>query len=523
MVKKKTSFGPRLKACASCGEANPPRQFYCKACNQPFYSEEYFASRTCPKEEVELKLESEMTEYISPPKSLDIVVDQETVRREIYNKLVGIKVETSPMREYGAKQLKISSSGGTIDECIQVHACMSIDPQNHFIYTGGASVDGISFSGDFMAVLVDNGKVEIWKISQTKEIISEILFSNQYHVKQVRFIRHADPSDSAVGILSVVFVDRVDLFLIPNISGNLFDLTPFWSTSEIPEPFFPTCVDGRIHPFCSNQIELVMTNNTSNFVHYFRIGDGRIFQTKIFGYNDTQKRAIDDLDSSSTGMCVTWVVDNPFRFVAGYSNGQIVMYDVRDTHGPVRVLTSLAGMRRWLVELVSVGNDVFLAALQAGCVVVDWSQFQPIGGDVRTAQCFGMDAIDNIVFSAMSSGIVLSVDRTIREKIRRAMTKAIAVWTCKATRVQGGHSTDSLEEELLRRILSWDTEDVHVELFFDDKRNLGKNLKNLRASDGASNEPVIAPGRQGVPIKCLRVHGGMVAYGTQGGFVHLIG
>lgn len=551
MVKKKSSAGPRLKLCSKCEEPNPPRQFYCRQCNHPFYSDEYFASRIKSSSPIVDGPDSEGVdnEYMNPPSRSDpYSVDPSLVEANLIARLgsnepcVGTRFEN----EKKSRTITLNSKGGSLNnEILELEAgtTKSIDHGDQFIFTGADSVDAISFIGDYMAVLVDHRRVQVWSCKNALFTlmgdVELVPYSDNPVIKTVKWVQFSGQANgSIIGLLGIVLLDRVDIVSVKkNDKFNQHTFTLIWSSKIIPETYFPSNFDARVTQDGLN-IELISTNNINNFVHYFVLSPTQergtplsITQLKVFGYNDPGRRVMSEeaeiSSSIASGTCVTFFHDDMFKFATGYSNGQIVVYDKRDTHGPVSVLTSLGGLRRWLLDLVSLGDNDFLAALQAGCLISDLTSFQPIGGEVRTAQCFGIDAVGNNIFSAMSSGIVMSLDRTVRDKVRRAMTKTVALWTTSTmiNRTEIAFGSLSLEEEILRRLTRPSVyENINVELFYDDKRNLGKNIKNLRASDGASNEPEIEQGRNGLTITCLRTQRstGRVAYGTEAGFIHVL-
>lgn len=536
MVKKKgVSAGPRLKLCSQCEEPNPPRQFYCKQCNHPFYSEEYFASRSVsqPVAAVAQIPGDELRESVAVAS-----VDADMLESLLYDPIAsgrpaiaGLDSMDSPV----VANVHIFPSSEDIK--IPSKKSVRINRHHSLAFTGAsASVDSVDLLNGVLAVVVDNSRIQFWSFSS--DCIGELSFEGTW-IKQARWTRQSN-SINFLGLLAVVALDRIDLILVPASSPD--SSVVVWSTKAIPEPFFPSHVDSRIGAN-SKSVELVCCNNENNFSHFFNLSginlnNGDQFAVsvkllKVFASNDTVKRVADELSSSpSTGTCVAFIRDDRFRFAAGYTNGQISIFDLRNEHGPENTIVSLVGHRRWLVDLVSLGSEILLAAYQAGSVVLNINSdavIQPIGGEVKSAQCLGIGSIGNMVYTGMTSGVVLSVDRTLRDKIRRGMTRFVAQWETTshqpATTVVGHMGAGALENQVIQR-LTLKSHGLFTVKLFDEKAGPAKSLKLIRASDGGSNEavPKLDPSSRPLPVTCLIAdeERRIVVFGLEGGLIHIV-
>lgn len=536
MVKK--SAGPRLKICQKCEEPNPPRQFYCRNCNNPFYSEEVLNARARPKTPVDdySSRDTDPEEDVIP----NLIPDQDvvkTVLMKLAPRAGQVKSEPLPAKpSLNLRILKEKKDSEPSNIELSAGNANQWDSNNWFISTGYGSVNSVSFlSNDYLSILAENRYVQIYKIADAVTQLSEIILSDfEGTVKSVQWINHLYSPDNIeiVGLLAVVLLDRLEVHLVPKKSGGLSkDSTLLWTLKE--PGSFPSGIDAKFSKDGSF-IELIMVNNLNNFTRYFRISirdDGSLVPvlSKMYGHNDPGRRVTEDSgDISTTGTCTAFLKTNPYMFITGFSNGSMALFDVRNDSGPINVIMTLAGIRRWLVDLVPSATDpaFVLAAYQAGAVVdlTDGdSSVQPIGGDVRTAQCWGVDSLGDRVFSAMSTGVVITVDLSLREKLRRGMTGYVAAWAASATSetCRNEHLTDCLISSLSK---GKKYTSVTCRLF--EPKQFPRNLKLLKASDGASNEPPqlirgetnLSP----VPVKGLRVSpGGLVAYGTDAGIVHI--
>ena len=535
MVKK--SAGPRLKICQNCEEPNPPRQFYCRNCNNPFYSEEVLNARARPKTPVDdSSIDTDQEEDIIP----NLVPDQDIVKTVLIkfakraSQVISKPLPTKPSLNLRILKEKKDSEPSNIE--LPGGNAHQWDSSNWFISTGYGSVKSVSFlSNDYLSILAENRYVQIYQIADAVMQLSEIIMSDfEGTVKSVQWIYHLNSPESKdiVGLLAVVLLDRLEVHLVPKKSGLLSkDSTLLWTLNE--PGFFPSGIDAK---FSKDGlfIELLTVNNLNNFTRYFRLSigdDGSLVPvlSKMYGHNDPGRRVTEDSgDICTTGTCTAFLKTNPYMFITGFSNGLMALFDIRNDSGPINVIMTLAGIRRWLVDLVPSATDpaFVLAAYQAGSLVdlTDGdSSVHPIGGDVRTAQCWGVDSLGDRVFSAMSSGVVITMDLALREKLRRGMTGYVAAWAACAT--SETCRNDNLTECLISS-LSKAKKYTSVTCKLFEAKQFPRNLKHLKASDGASNEPPqlirgeanLSP----VPVMCLRLSpGGLVAYGTDAGIVHI--
>lgn len=527
MAKKKSSssFGPRLKACKQCGEANAPRQFYCKSCNTPFYSEEYMNSRISTPPSTPEEVDSGFSPNVEEGRPRKEVVEY------MLSRLSDSRVEFFPheneIDETGNFSRKIEISG-TLNKEIHVNACESIqvDHDNAIANTGGDSVQSISSNSDIIAVLIDSSKIQFWNTHA--KFLGDLKFSSSSQILKIKWIKWSS-SDKLFGLIAIVTLTNVQVHLVPRFTRE-FSLrensTLLWAS----EVYFPNNLDGRIGD--NNRIEVITSNNMNNFIHLFVLkieedNNLNLSLVKVYAYNAPGRRVSDDSESgaTSTSTCCAFL-GNRYFFYAGLSDGSILLWDMRDDHGPREVIQTLAGIRRWLVELRVPADynsmTTLLAAFQAGSIVNSEGdiQVQPIGGDVKSAQCFGIEAIKARIFTAMSSGVVITMDRSLREKLRRGMTAYVSQWAAK-TDLEVIDDDATIFDKILRRR-------KYGEIFvkFFPKKQFPKNLKNLKASDGANNDPPpllnshhssLSP----LPIKCFcATESNILACGLDAGLIH---
>ena len=465
---------------------------------------------------------------------VDMNPSQDVVDSGIGGFLIQRHVNTAPFSDKVGpiREVRVSRESDEVNENVCLtphHAVVWVDANHAFINTGAARVNAVSFTQTdpcSLAVLVGNASVQIYSSTQFR---AELKLASTPVVKCMQWVRHLD------NVLAVVLLDRVNLYQIPPLTESSSPVSIdaesalLWSSSGGfgENNYFPSSVDARV-AVSGTHIELIVGNNSNNFVHYFSLSrEFQLLNSRVFGYNDPGRRVTEDssTESSATGVCVAFLTTEPHRFVAGYSNGSIGLFDLRDATGPVDVVVTLAGIRRWLVELVpsSVDPSVVFGAFQAGAVVnLNASegdvQVQPIGGEVKLAQCWGIDSISDRVFAAMSSGVVLTLDLSLRDKLRRGMTGYVSRWSRPASPAPVT-VTDDLVEIITKEIDPATPFSVTV---FDPKQ-VPRNLKLLKASDGASNEPPpLGVGLDAIAVTCLRAHpAGLVATGLEGGIVHL--
>jgi hypothetical protein len=411
-----------------------------------------------------------------------------------------------------------------------------------FCGDSSASVDSVSILNDVLAVNVGGEKIEFWKISKpAPKFLGEVSGCFPY-MSQVKWVSQSSVPGHVSGLLIVVSLDRLDLLLIPEFSEkndkqNLaFNDALVWSSTSIPEPFFPAKADGRISP-TGSEIQLISVNNTSSFSHFFSLSADaksrnlKLTQLKVYGCNIPARRLGEETSTSTgTGLCVSFVADHRYKFVSGLSTGLLALFDLRDDQGPETVTQAIAGQRRWFREILSLGNDTYVAAFQAGCVITnlkDEGNIQPVGGDVKSAQCVGVGALGTQVFSAMNAGAVMYVDYTLREKIRRGMTKYLGIWGVQIEEEDLENETEknSLEDHMFSRLTKRQTYGKFMLKLFPDKP-IAKNLKYLKASDGASNETELP--REFGDVRAARIcclaadeTSRVVVYGLEGGLLHI--
>jgi hypothetical protein len=100
------------------------------------------------------------------------------------------------------------------------------------------------------------------------------------------------------------------------------------------------------------------------------------------------------------------------------------------------------------------------------------------------------------------------------------MTGYVSQWECRRPDAEDTHREgETLGDKVLQKTRRR-AEEYFVKIY--PKREFPRNLKNLRASDGANNDPSpLHEGTSPVLITCLTSEGGLVAYGLDGGLVHL--
>ena len=410
----------------------------------------------------------------------------------------------------------------TLSVELEDHQVFKIDSDNVIANTGADDcVNCVCFNGETVAMLVDNSVVQFWTVDSE---LNSINFVGDMDlgpdVVRIKWVKWALSPGRIMGLLAVVTLTNVQLHVIPSLSPSmLLTIDPtsslLWTCSA---SFFPNNLDARIS---KDRIEIITSNNANNFIHLFLLrvdqGGTKLARVKVFATSD---------NSSDASTCCAFVGNSNF-FFAGLSNGSIFLWDIRDDHGPKDTIITLAGIRRWLVDLKSTDSLAtcsVLAAFQAGAIVNMESeiQVQPIGGDVKTSQCLGIDCVGSRVFVAMSSGVVLTMDRSLRDKLRRGMTGYVSQWECESVENDlSSSSSASLMSKLMQNRRK-DIKKIYLNIY--EKKEFPKNLKNLKASDGANNDP--SPLRPNdsrtspLSIKCLCAADQIVGYGLEGGLVH---
>ena len=531
---------PRLKACSQCQVLNAPRTFFCKECNHPFYSEEYMAGRLDRK-----RSEPDGSESSVPPTPSIVAPDFFQVDEFAHR----IKMMPELSSSYILSPHKVCSSinfdlflgetDSTVPISIPHHSHYSLNEKfsdasliakESLFMNVGDPVDSISFNptNTCLATLVCNHRLIFWDLVRNESIAC--FESPDAVIKSVSFCSNFSSSE-ILGILAVVKTDRVELLLVENFSLRLI-----FSTFDVfNDPLFPTDADCR---FLNNSIEVLISNNLSSFVYLIRLDDGlRLSSFRSFGYNHVVNKVnIDDGSSSVVqSTCVSYLRASANFFLAGYSAGTIGLWDIRNQSSPVQIITNTAGTRRFLLGLKTSWNSpqTAFAAFQAGSTLDldpadDQGEIVSIGGDIRSAQCFGIDCVGTRAFAAMSSGVVITIDSSLRGKLRRPLTSYICQWEAEADTPPCPNiiaTTMSLEEKLISKMgTKKQNQKIHAKLFCPKK--IPNNLKLLKASDGASNEGftklVSSESSVAVPIRCVvSSSDGLVAYGNDVGIVHI--
>ena len=531
------SAGPRLKICQECGEANAPRQFFCKQCSHPFYSEEYLSARaSVSRPSTPASSEQDLPAVKRGP---EISVLNEIFFPKLIHAINRILVDDLVAASGAApdRALTVYSNSGEMTEVVLARNESLPVTDGVIVSTGCAAITHVSVLNGITAVATDKGDILFFRHSQAPKPSAAFLGVMEMgeSVVGLEFVKFSSsPVHSVSGLIVVATIDAVRIFCVPLFADGVpvsisTDSAEVWSTEHIEGRIFPSCCDARVS-MDGKCVEIIFGNNLSNFFHFFSLrfddcGALRVEDKRVFGYNDPNRRTADT--ATATGTCVAFSGLEESIFFAGLSNGEILKFDLRNDFGPELVVSTLAGIRRWLVALKPslVDSDVVLAAYQAGAVVtVSEREVAAIGGEIRTAQCFGVAEIGNRVFSALSSGCVVTCDRTVRDKLRRAMTGYIARWsgtpTTNPLTVDDGQS---LEERLLRSIDQPITGRCFVKLY--EKKKPPRNLKTVKASDGASNEPADAIGpieidTRPLAVKCMAATADGIVYGTEGGFLH---
>lgn len=534
---------PRLKACSKCQVLNAPRTFFCKECNHPFYSEEYMAGRLDRK-----RSDPEESELSSVPPTPSIVepdffqVDEFVHRMKMIPELFSSYILSSKQRSTINFDLLLGQSDSTKPISIPELAHYSIDQhfpdssliakESYFI-NFGAPIDSVSFNptNTCLVALASNHKFIFWDLIKNQSFGS---FESTECIKSVSFCSNFASPD-IVGILAVVKTDRIELVLIENPP---ISLRVIYSTFTIfKDPIFPTDVDCR---FFNNSIELLISNNLSSFVHFLRIEDNLCPSSfRSFGYNHVVNKVnIDDASSSIVqSTCVCFLRSSANFFLVGYSAGTVCLWDVRNTSSPVQIITNTAGTRRYLNSVKSswISPQTAFAAFQAGSIIDldptdDSGEIISIGGEIRNAQCFGIDCVGTRAFAAMSSGVVITIDTSLRGKLRRPLTSYVCQWEAEEEESATQASMDStsgasLEEKLISKIMAKKSNEKLIVKLFNPKK-IPNNLKLLKASDGASNEGFAklrdSENSRSVPIRTIvSSSDGLVAYGNDAGIVHI--
>lgn len=549
---------PRLKPCPNCQTFNAPRTFFCKECNHPFYSDEYMANRLDRKRSDPSMMDEESTESVPPTPSVIkpnvMEIEEWLDRLRMVPSESSLALDTS-RRDEKSIDVKLFVGDSTTPRTVSIseRTCCSLSSltsdspiyaKDSFLLFTGGRIDAVSFNptGEFLVTLIENEKVLLWSLLQndSPECLGTLQTTTTSDpcsstIKSVKFCSNF-ASSSVPGILVVIKTDRVELVLIERFhEKNYFSTKVIFTTfGTFEDPLFPTDADCR---FLNNSLELLISNNVSSFVYFVRIGDGlAVTSFRTFGYNHVINKAnVEGANASSQSTCVCFLRQSANFFLAGYSTGNIGLWDLRNPSlGPLQIVSNSAGTRRYLLEVNSSWTDprVAFAAFQAGSFIdLDPSDdmigdIVSIGGDVRSAQCFGIDSVDSRVFVAMSSGVLLTLDTSLRNKLRRPLTGYVCQWEAEeidADLVAKGSS--STEERLISKIkIGRKYFEMHAKFFPIQK--IPNNLKLLKASDGASNEGfsklVNSDKSIPVPIKCVKsTSNGLVAYGTDAGIVHI--
>lgn len=501
---------PRLKACSECSTLNAPRSFYCKQCNHPFYSQEYLGVRGFAKPVEEL--------IPVEPKSFEpaTAVIEQFLSKVGDIVMAGVGGCTEPVFE-----LRVIDQENEKRILVPEVSCWEFCENNIFLNCGKGAVTSVAFAGSrFLACLVGNTDIVVWIISETgisgKNYHFESNFSQPKNfIKSVTFVRYLWTAEKAV--LAILFLDRVELWQVSNAAG---DMARVWSSQEtIPSP---SCVDARLIDRGDGNfgIELLVGSAISEGVYLVQItpeytlAGARVFVEKNW-------------------CSVVGFLQDPNFFLTGLGSGEsISLWDGRDTRGPISVMSNAVGNRRFLTDLTVSDSDpaIAFAAFQSGTVLnfsssAELLTMQPIGGEVKSAQCFGMDAIGSRVFAAMSSGVVLTLDLMVRDKLKRAMTDYVGIWegenleNPRAIHNPIFSNKPPLESKLFDSLATNPFTNVTCRIVPPKSRT--KQLKHLRATDGASNEREPSEGKEAVPVLALRTNGDWVACGTAVGIVHL--
>lgn len=453
---------------------NAPRSFYCKECDHPFYPEEYLASRGVAR-----------PSSTKPSQACSILPPPEDIARFLHpHGLI------SPSSDLIHPPVSLTINSVTRE--IAYLESISVDEDHVFFNCGPGPVTSVTFAGDdTVACLVSHCRIVIHQLDNT------VSYKFPDFIHSIKFVRHLHNSTS--GVLGIVFLDRIELWLVRSDG-----IGRCWST----EVTFPTCFDARL---VASHIELLVGTENEGVV-YFSINDSFVVEYT--------RRFPESSSVASVAFLRAPGVSN--FFISGPLSGEnISLWDLRDTRGPVNSFPNMSGNRRFLTGLSpsSIDPATVFAAFQSGTIVnLPNMTMMAIGGEVKSAQCFGVDSLGSRVFVAMSTGAVLTVDNTVRDKLKRAMTDYVVTWDGK----KGGMmekmdfpDMSELEKKIFSSISSsW--RDVSVTIHPPKRRTT--QLKKLRATDGACNE---RSGDGWVPIKCLAVGDERVGYGTDAGIVHI--
>ena len=396
------------------------------------------------------------------------------------------------------------------------------DDANVFLNAGG-SVGSLAFSRNFLAVLAES-RVSFWTLGG-RECLGFLQVTGAISISWVSHLS----SESVAGVLVVLHLDKVELYSVEKVGWENFSenenfekkkihFLPFWVSPA--EVGFLSCAAAR---FDGTEIELLLGASKS-VVHLVRIGSAHNSSVS----ESPSTSSSNSYPHSSHPSCVSFLSDSqsPF-FLSGYWNGDIALWAVRNARSPVSVTSTLAGIRRWLVDLTPSPSDpkTVFAAYQSGAIVRLGAEVSPIGGDPKSAQCWAVDVVGAcVVVAGMSSGVVISLDSSLRDKLRRPMTGYISQWEQKlcGTSRPLDSSTSDLNSRILA-LLNRKTEggEVYCEIF--PKKKIPTNLKHVRAGDGAGNEPAAPIHINTVPVavSAVRASEHWVACGTEAGLVHL--
>lgn len=483
---------PRLKTCVSCGTLNAPRQFYCTQCSTGFYSEEKLANRV-----VGQTVPAVCEEAIA----LDESVINAFIKKIAYtHKSLNFgSVSGSPIcvcvTDEEAKESVLSLCAG---ECAAVS-------NGNLLLNVGRPCKCLALADDCLAVLTDDGQVCVWehvsggfRYMHTFRCVEECVGLPTCLATGISFVEN-------MGSHLIFVVCTQKIILVETSTGRIF-----W---ELDNDQLYTCGVAR---FSGDTIEILVGVN-----------EGPI---RLFGIDSGGSIMYEDaFFSKFSATCMHFLGSLSPYFVAGYTHGEILLWDTRSSVLCINSTSTLAGIRRWLGDLCVSNGSVF-AGFQTGAIVNLGAEIIPIGGDPKNAQCWNVAGIGPNIFAAMSSGVVLTLDTSLREKLRRPMTGYLSRWTVYPQQETTLHTTTqqdttlhttpqpSLAETVVHSLLHprLISPNVYVEIFSSVKAPA--NLKF--AKSGATNEPPAGP-RPPISVNAIRASGNIIAEGTEAGIVRI--